>query len=124
MPLKHEARELLSLLAYVYLENNRPEKTAVVLNALLKSGHLHGDCMTITGKTIAETLADVPALRAISLMVILSRPPCSSACRPARNKASMVAPLRACWVGITPSICTALPAWCSASSTALRRRRT
>lgn len=34
MPLKHEARELLSLLAYVYLENNRPEKTAVLLNAL------------------------------------------------------------------------------------------
>jgi len=27
---------------------------------LLKAGLLHGDCMTITGKTIAEQLADVP----------------------------------------------------------------
>ncbi|QVQ24872.1 tetratricopeptide repeat protein [Achromobacter deleyi] len=38
MPLTHEARELLSLLAYVYLENNRPEKTAVLLNALRTLG--------------------------------------------------------------------------------------
>ncbi len=34
MPLTPDARELLSLLAYVYLENNRPEKSAVLLNAL------------------------------------------------------------------------------------------
>uniref|UniRef100_UPI0032B29541 dihydroxy-acid dehydratase domain-containing protein n=1 Tax=uncultured Aquincola sp. TaxID=886556 RepID=UPI0032B29541 len=27
-------------------------------------GLLHGDCMTITGKTVAENLADVPALKA------------------------------------------------------------
>ena len=27
---------------------------------LLDAGLLHGDCMTITGKTIAENLADVP----------------------------------------------------------------
>ncbi|MEN4920232.1 hypothetical protein ABE485_16290 [Achromobacter spanius] len=38
MALTHEARELLSLLAYVYLENNRPEKTAVLLNALRALG--------------------------------------------------------------------------------------
>lgn len=38
MPLPPEARELLSLLAYVYLENNRPEKTAVVLRALQTLG--------------------------------------------------------------------------------------
>lgn len=38
MPLTPDARELLSLLAYVYLENNRPEKTAVVLNALRTLG--------------------------------------------------------------------------------------
>jgi dihydroxy-acid dehydratase len=31
-----------------------------VMKVLLKAGLLHGDCMTITGKTIAETLADVP----------------------------------------------------------------
>ncbi len=31
-----------------------------VMKMLLKAGLLHGDCMTITGKTIAETLAEVP----------------------------------------------------------------
>lgn len=31
-----------------------------VMKILLKAGLLHGQCMTITGKTIAETLADVP----------------------------------------------------------------
>lgn len=35
-----------------------------VMKVLLDAGLLHGECMTITGKTIAETLADVPALRA------------------------------------------------------------
>lgn len=38
MPLTSDARELLSLLAYVYLENNRPEKSAVLLNALRTLG--------------------------------------------------------------------------------------
>ncbi len=31
-----------------------------VMKMLLNHGLLHGDCLTITGKTIAETLADVP----------------------------------------------------------------
>ena len=31
-----------------------------VMKMLLNAGLLHGDCLTITGKTIAETLADVP----------------------------------------------------------------
>jgi len=31
-----------------------------VMKMLLKEGLLHGDCMTITGKTVAENLADVP----------------------------------------------------------------
>jgi dihydroxy-acid dehydratase len=31
-----------------------------VMKILLKAGLLHGDCMTITGKTIEQTLADVP----------------------------------------------------------------
>jgi dihydroxy-acid dehydratase len=31
-----------------------------VMKILLKAGLLHGDCLTITGKTIAENLADVP----------------------------------------------------------------
>ncbi|MDR2333969.1 MAG: dihydroxy-acid dehydratase [Burkholderiaceae bacterium] len=31
-----------------------------VMKLLLNAGLLHGDCVTITGKTVAETLADVP----------------------------------------------------------------
>jgi dihydroxy-acid dehydratase len=34
----------------------------VVLKYMLKKGYLHGDCMTVTGKTIAENLKDVPEL--------------------------------------------------------------
>jgi dihydroxy-acid dehydratase len=30
------------------------------MKILLKAGLLHGDCMTITGKTVAENLADIP----------------------------------------------------------------
>lgn len=33
-----------------------------VLKYLLKEGMLHGDCMTVTGKTMAENLAEVPDL--------------------------------------------------------------
>ena len=33
-----------------------------VMKLLLDAGLLHGDCITITGKTIAETLADVPSV--------------------------------------------------------------
>jgi dihydroxy-acid dehydratase len=32
-----------------------------VMKLLLDAGLLHGDCLTITGKTVAETLADVPS---------------------------------------------------------------
>ncbi|MCA3252027.1 MAG: dihydroxy-acid dehydratase [Pseudomonadota bacterium] len=35
-----------------------------VMKALLDAGLLHGDCITITGKTVAENLRDVPPLRA------------------------------------------------------------
>lgn len=33
-----------------------------VMKYLLKLGWLHGDCLTVTGKTLAENLADVPEL--------------------------------------------------------------
>lgn len=33
-----------------------------VLKYLLEEGLLHGDCLTVTGKTLAENLADVPSL--------------------------------------------------------------
>ena len=32
---------------------------SIVLKALLDAGHLHGDCITVTGKTLAENLKDV-----------------------------------------------------------------
>ena len=35
-----------------------------VMRELLDAGLLHGDCITITGKTVAENLADVPPLAA------------------------------------------------------------
>lgn len=34
-----------------------------VLKILLREGYLHGDCMTVTGKTLAENLAEVPELK-------------------------------------------------------------
>ena len=34
-----------------------------VLKYMLQKGMLHGDCLTVTGKTLAENLADVPGLR-------------------------------------------------------------
>ena len=34
-----------------------------VLKYMLQNGMLHGDCLTVTGKTLAENLADVPGLR-------------------------------------------------------------
>jgi len=33
-----------------------------VMKYLLKQGRLHGDCLTVTGKTVAENLADAPDL--------------------------------------------------------------
>ena len=41
-----------------------------VMKLLLDAGLLHGDCITITGKTIAETLADVPSVPRADQQVI------------------------------------------------------
>ncbi len=35
-----------------------------VMKLLLENGYLHGDCLTVTGKTVAENLADLPDLAA------------------------------------------------------------
>lgn len=35
---------------------------AAVMKMLLKEGYLHGNCMTVTGKTLAENLAEIPDL--------------------------------------------------------------
>jgi dihydroxy-acid dehydratase len=44
---------------YVMFDLHRAGGTPAVLRALLDKGLLHGDCMTVTGKTLAENLADV-----------------------------------------------------------------
>jgi dihydroxy-acid dehydratase len=45
---------------YLAVDLHRAGGIPQVMKVLLKAGLLHGDCLTITGKTIAETLADVP----------------------------------------------------------------
>ena len=45
---------------YVAVDFHRAGGVPQVLKMLLKHGLLHGDCMTITGRTIAEELKDVP----------------------------------------------------------------
>ena len=44
---------------YVALDVHRVGGIPVILKALLDGGLLHGDCITVTGKTIAENLKDV-----------------------------------------------------------------
>lgn len=45
---------------YLAVDLHRAGGIPQVMKILLKAGLLHGDCLTITGKTVAETLADVP----------------------------------------------------------------
>src|SRR5947209_18287416 len=49
---------------YVMHDLHRVGGTPAVLRALLDAGFLHGDCPTVTGKTLAENLADVPSVYA------------------------------------------------------------
>ena len=45
---------------YLAIDLHRAGGIPQVMKMLLKAGLLHGDCMTITGQTIAEALAEVP----------------------------------------------------------------
>ncbi len=45
---------------YVMKDIDRIGGIPVVMKALLDAGILHGDCLTVTGRTVAENLADVP----------------------------------------------------------------
>jgi len=47
---------------YVMFDLHRVGGTPAVLRALLDKGLLHGDCVTVTGKTLAENLANVPSI--------------------------------------------------------------
>ena len=46
---------------YLAVDLHRAGGIPQVMKILLEAGLLHGECMTITGKTVAETLADVAA---------------------------------------------------------------
>ncbi|HET8597382.1 MAG TPA: dihydroxy-acid dehydratase [Castellaniella sp.] len=55
---------------YLVVDFHKAGGVPQVMKLLLNAGLLHGDCMTITGKTIAETLADVPDVPAADQDVI------------------------------------------------------
>jgi dihydroxy-acid dehydratase len=46
---------------YLAIDLHRAGGIPQVMKILLDGGLLHGDCMTVTGRTIAETLADIPS---------------------------------------------------------------
>jgi dihydroxy-acid dehydratase len=48
---------------YLAVDLHKAGGIPAVMKVLLDAGLLHGDCITITGKTVAQNLADVPALR-------------------------------------------------------------
>jgi len=48
---------------YLAVDLHRAGGIPAVMKELLKAGLLHGDCMTITGQTVAQLLADVPDLQ-------------------------------------------------------------
>jgi dihydroxy-acid dehydratase len=55
---------------YLVVDFHRAGGIPLVMKMLLNAGLLHGECMTITGKTIAETLKDVPDAPAADQHVI------------------------------------------------------
>ena len=55
---------------YVATDLHRAGGVPQVMKLLLDAGLLHGDCMTITGKTIAEELADIPSTPRVDQDVI------------------------------------------------------
>ncbi len=47
---------------YVMEDLHQVGGTPAVMKYLLEKGFIHGDCMTVTGKTVAENLEEVPSL--------------------------------------------------------------
>jgi dihydroxy-acid dehydratase len=56
---------------YVMFDLYRAGGTPQVMRALLDAGFLHGDCLTVTGKTIAENLKEVPSIYSHPQQVVL-----------------------------------------------------
>ena len=61
---------------YLAVDLHRAGGIPQVMKTLLAAGHLHGDCITISGRTIAETLAELPDEPRVDQDVIrpISRP--------------------------------------------------
>jgi dihydroxy-acid dehydratase len=55
---------------YLAIDLHRAGGIPQVMKTLLAAGLLHGDCMTITGKTVAENLADIPDVPRVDQDVI------------------------------------------------------
>ncbi len=49
--------------------------TPALMKYLLERGFLHGDCMTVTGRTLGENLADLPPLKAGQQIIQRDREP-------------------------------------------------
>lgn len=47
---------------YVMQDLHRVGGVQAVMKLLYEAGYLHGDCLTVTGKTVADNLADAPSL--------------------------------------------------------------
>ncbi len=56
---------------YVTIDLHQAGGIPQVMKMLLKAGILHGDCITVTGKTVAENLKDIPDAPAATQDVIL-----------------------------------------------------
>jgi dihydroxy-acid dehydratase len=56
---------------YVATDLHRVGGIPQVMKMLLNAGLLHGDCLTVTGRTVAENLADVPSAPAADQDVLL-----------------------------------------------------
>ncbi|WP_067729032.1 dihydroxy-acid dehydratase [Oceanobacillus damuensis] len=48
---------------FVMQDLHRVGGVQAVMKLLLENGYLHGDCLTVTGKTVAENLAEAPGLK-------------------------------------------------------------
>jgi dihydroxy-acid dehydratase len=49
---------------YVFQDLYEVGGVSAVMKYLFENGYLHGDCLTVTGKTLAENLTDAPSLKA------------------------------------------------------------
>ncbi len=60
---------------YVFEDLHQVGGVPAVMKYLLQRGFIHGDCLTVTGKTVAENLKDVPGLSSGQAVILpLERP--------------------------------------------------